>query len=78
MRCNETLSDEVIPDAKKIIIVSDNLSTHNPSSFFSVMSPRQPTSLATGSSSTIPLSIHASGLNIAECELSVMSKQSLE
>ena len=65
------------PKAKKIILVQDNLNTHNPSSFYEAFAPK----------SAFCLSQHfqmvytpkkASWLNMAEIELSTLSKQCLD
>lgn len=65
------------PDAEKIVIIQDNLSTHNPGSFYKVFSPEEAFRLASR------LEFHytpkkASWLNMAEIELSVISKQCLD
>jgi hypothetical protein len=64
------------PDAKKVILVMDNLNTHTPASFYEVFPPSQAKALADR------LEIHytpkhASWLNIAEIELSVLARQGL-
>jgi hypothetical protein len=65
------------PDAEKIVIIQDNLSTHNPGSFYKVFSPEEAYKLASR------FEFHytpkkASWLNMAEIELSVISKQCLD
>ena len=65
------------PDAEKIVIIQDNLSTHNPGSFYKVFSPEEAFKLASR------FEFHytpkkASWLNMAEIELSVISKQCLD
>jgi hypothetical protein len=65
------------PDATKIILVLDNLNTHTPASLYEVFPPAQAKALADR------LEIHytpkhASWLNIAEIELSVLARQGLE
>ena len=62
--------------AKKVILICDNLNTHKPASFYKAFSPVEARQL------TQRLEIHytprhGSWLNIAECELSVMSRQCL-
>ena len=71
------LSDLHYPDAEKIVIIQDNLSTHNPGSFYKVFSPEEAYKLASR------FEFHytpkkASWLNMAEIELSVISKQCLD
>lgn len=63
-------------DAEKIVLVMDNLNTHNPGSFYEAFDPQQAHAL------TNRLEIHytpkhGSWLNIAECELSVLARQCL-
>ena len=65
------------PDAEKIVVIQDNLSTHNPGSFYKVFSPEEAFHLASR------FEFHytpkkASWLNMAEIELSVISKQCLD
>lgn len=62
--------------AEKIVLVMDNLNTHSPGSFYEAFSPQEASEL------TQRLEIHytpkhGSWLNIAECELSVLSRQCL-
>jgi hypothetical protein len=64
-------------DAEKIVVIQDNLSTHNPGSFYKILSPEQAYSLSSR------FEFHytpkkASWLNMAEIELSVISKQCLD
>lgn len=64
-------------DAEKIVLVMDNLNTHSPGSFYEAFSPAEAHEL------TNRLEIHytpkhGSWLNIAECELSVLSRQCLD
>ena len=64
------------PGAAKVIVVMDNLNTHTPASFYEVFPPEQAKALADR------LEIHytpkhASWLNIAEIELSVLARQGL-
>ena len=71
------LSELYYPNAEKIVIIQDNLSTHNPGSFYKVFSPEQAYDLAS------KFEFHytpkkASWLNMAEIELSVISKQCLD
>ncbi len=64
------------PDAKKVILVCDNLNTHKPGSFYKAFSPDEARNLLNR------LEIHytpkhGSWLNIAEIELSVFTGQCL-
>ena len=64
------------PDAERIALVMDNLNTHSPASLYEVFPPAEAKRLAD------KLEIHhtpkhGSWLNIAEIELSVLSRQCL-
>jgi hypothetical protein len=68
--------DEQYPDAEKVVIVMDNLNTHNTSSLYEAFPPEEAFRLAQR------LEIHytpkhGSWLNIAECELSALAAQCL-
>lgn len=68
---------EHYPNAEKIILVMDNLNIHSPSSFYEAFEPTLARQL------TERLQIHytpkhGSWLNIAECELSVLTRQCLD
>jgi len=70
------LLDEQYPDAEKVVLVMDNLNTHNTSSLYEAFSPEEAFRLAQR------LEIHytpkhGSWLNIAECELSALAAQCL-
>ena len=70
------LLDEVYPDVEKVILVMDNLNTHSISSLYATYPPAEALRLA----SRLELHYtpkHGSWLNIAECELSVLSSQCL-
>lgn len=71
------LLDEDYPEVEKIILVCDNLNTHKIASLYEAFSPVEARRLATR------LEIHhtpkhGSWLNIAEIELSVLTKQCLD
>ena len=69
--------DKHYPNHEKIILVSDNLNTHNISSFYEAFDPETARQL----SRKIEFHHtpkHGSWLNIAEIELSVLSKQCLK
>ena len=70
------LVDELDPDAEKIVLVMDNLNTHKISSLYEAFPPEEARRLAE------KLEIHytpkhGSWLNMAETELSVLTKQCL-
>jgi hypothetical protein len=71
------LVDVRYPDAERILLVMDNLNTHSPASLYEVFAPAEAKRLAD------KLEIHhtpkhGSWLNIAEIELSVLSRQCLD
>ena len=68
--------DEQYPEAKKVVLVMDNLNTHDTSSLYETFQPEEALRLAQR------LEIHytpkhGSWLNIAECELSALAAQCL-
>lgn len=70
------LVEEDYPDAQTIVLVTDNLNTHSPACLYEAFPPAQARFLA----SKIEWHYtpeHGSWLNIAECELSVLSRQCL-
>ena len=69
--------DERYPEAERIVLVMDNLNTHSPSSLYETFDPKEARRL------THKLEIHytpkhGSWLNMAEIELSVLSRQCLD
>ena len=65
------------PKASKVILVMDNLNTHSPSSLYETFPPAK----AKGLLDRLEIHYtpkHASWLNIAEIELSVLARQGLE
>jgi hypothetical protein len=71
------LVDVRYPEAKKIVLVMDNLNTHTPASLYEAFEPQEARRIAS------KLEIHytpkhGSWLNMAEIELSVLSRQCLE
>jgi hypothetical protein len=70
------ISDTFYPNTERIILVSDNLNTHNISSFYGAYPPETAFRLAQKFEFRhTPL--HGSWLNIAECELSSFALQAL-
>ena len=65
------------PDAEKIVLVQDNLNTHNPSSFYEVFDAPEAFALSQRFE-MIYTPKKASWLNMAEIELSALSKQCLD
>ena len=68
---------ESYPEARKITLVQDNLNTHNPSSFYETFSPDEAFTLAQRFE-MVYTPKKASWLNMAEIELSALSKQCLD
>ena len=71
------LCDDIYPDADKIVLVMDNLNTHNVASLYEAFEPREAWRLAE------KLEIHhtpkhGSWLNMAEIELSILSRQCMK
>ena len=64
------------PDASSITVVQDNLSTHSPASFYKVFKPEEALALAQKFEMHYT-PVNASWLNMAEIELSALSKQCL-
>lgn len=74
--CMRQLVDELYPEAEKIVLVMDNLNTHSKASLYEAFEPAEAKRIAD------KLEIHytpkhGSWLNMAEIEMSVMSRQSL-
>lgn len=65
------------PDAEKIVLVQDNLNTHNPSSFYEAFPAAEAFALAQRFE-MVYTPKKASWLNMAEIELSALSKQCLD
>jgi hypothetical protein len=71
------ISDTFYPDIERMILVADNLNTHNISSFYQAYQPKIAYQLAQKFEfHHTPL--HGSWLNIAECELSSLAIQALK
>jgi len=71
------LSDIHYPDADVIILVMDNLNTHSPASFYEAFEPEEARRLANRFEFHYTPK-HGSWLNMAEIELSVLSRQCLD
>ena len=70
------LVDEIYPDADKIVLVADNLNIHHAACLYERYSPAEARRIAEKIEWHYT-PVHASWLNIAECELSVLRRQSL-
>jgi hypothetical protein len=74
--CMRQLVDEFFPDAQKIRVVMDNLNTHNPAKLYEVFPAAEARRLIMKLEFHYT-PVHASWLNMAEIEFSVLTKQCL-
>ena len=72
----KSVSDEKYPNAKKIVLVVDNLNTHGSHALYATFPAEEAHRLANRFEWHFTPE-HGSWLNVAECELSVMSRQCL-
>lgn len=70
------LVDEIYPEADKIVLVTDNLNIHHSACLYERYPPEEARRIATKIEWHFT-PVHASWLNIAECELSVLKRQCL-
>ena len=70
------LVDDVYPEADKIVLVTDNLNIHHAACLYERYSPAEARRIAEKIEWHYT-PVHASWLNIAECELSVLRRQCL-
>jgi hypothetical protein len=73
----KAVSDSHFPGADKIILVQDNLSTHKPASLYEAFPPAEARRLVERFEWHYTPK-HGSWLDMAECELSVLSRQCLD
>jgi len=71
------LGDDHYPDAERIVLVCDNLSTHGPAAFYEAFEPAEARRLAQRFEWHYTPK-HGSWLNVAEMELSVLARQCLD
>ena len=71
------LSDEIHPQAERIVVVLDNLNTHTPAAFYLAFEPDEARRLVKRFEFHFTPK-HGSWLNMAEIELSVLSRQCLK
>lgn len=71
------LVDEIYPDAKKVVLVTDNLNIHHAACLYERFPPAEARRIAAKIEWHYTPE-HASWLNIAECELSVLRRQCLK
>ena len=70
------LRDDLYPQAEKIVLVLDNLNTHTPAALYERFAPAEARRIASRFEWHWTPE-HGSWLNMAECELSVLSRQCL-
>ena len=71
------VADELYPHVEKIIVVLDNLNTHTPSAFYETFAPEEARRLAERFEFHFTPK-HGSWLNMAEIELSALTRQCLD
>jgi len=76
-RFMKRLADDHYPDAQRIVLVCDNLSTHSPAAFYEAFDPAEARRLAQRFEWHYTPK-HGSWLNVAEMELSVLARQCLD
>lgn len=69
--------DDQYPDAEKIVLVMDNLNTHKPASLYQAFDPKEARRILDRLEMHFTPK-HGSWLNMAEIELSVLSRQCLD
>ena len=75
--CMRELVDELLPDARRIRVVQDNLNTHTPAALYEVFPPAEAKRILDRLEFHYTPK-HGSWLNMAEIELSVLSRQCLD
>lgn len=76
-RVMQKVSDELYPQAEKIVVVMDNLNTHTPAAFYQVFEPDEARRLVERFEFHYTPK-HGSWLNMAEIELSALVRQCLD
>jgi hypothetical protein len=71
------IAEEMYPDAEKITLIEDNLSAHKLSALYEIYNPERARAIAS-KFEVVRTPKHGSWLNIAECELSVLTRQGLQ
>jgi hypothetical protein len=71
------LAEDVYPEAEKVVLVMDNLNTHRLASLYEALEPEQARRIAERIE-VHHTPKHGSWLNVAEIELSVLSRQCLD
>ena len=68
--------EDMYPEAEKITIVEDNLSAHKMAALYEIYQPERARNIIR-KLEIVPTPKHGSWLNIAECELSVLTRQGI-
>lgn len=76
-RFMRTVSDQMYPDAERIVLVCDNLNTHKTAAFYEAFAPDEARRLSQRFEWHYTPK-HGSWLNVAEMELSVIARQCLD
>lgn len=71
------IAEDMYPEAKKITIIEDNLSAHKLAALYEIYAPERARAIASRLE-VVRTPKHGSWLNIAECELSVLTRQGLD
>jgi transposase len=71
------LAEDLCPDAKKLVLVTDNLNTHTPACLYEAFDPARARRIA-GRLEWHYTPKHGSWLNMAEIEFAALSKQCLD
>ena len=74
--CLRKISDQMYPDAERIVLVQDNLNTHTPASLYEAFEPAEAKRLADRFEFHYTPK-HGSWLDMAEIELGILSRQCL-
>jgi transposase len=69
--------EQMYPNAEKVTIVMDNLSSHKKSNLYKILEPAKARAILK-KINFVYTPKHGSWLNIAECELSVLSRQAVD
>lgn len=75
-QCVRKISDQLYPDAEKIVLVEDNLNTHSPASLYEAFEPAVAKRLADRFEFHYTPK-HGSWLDMAEIELGILGRQCL-
>ena len=76
-QCMKELVDVHFPDAEKVVVVQDNLSTHSPAALYTAFAPTEAKRIWDRLEFHYTPK-HGSWLNMAEIELSVLARQCLD